>query len=71
MGEENKGWLTSAEVRKDLRISTCDLAHLREDGAIGAVKIGNAYRYSPSDVAKLRSRRAGQGGEYCRLDAKG
>jgi len=47
-------WLTSVEVRKVLRISTCDLAHLRAQGAIRFAKKGNAYLYSSIDIACWR-----------------
>ena len=35
VGKKGEEWLTSAEVRKVLRMSTCDLAHLREGGTSG------------------------------------
>jgi hypothetical protein len=38
-------WVRSAEVRKALRLSTCDLAHKRESGEIESKKVGNAYYY--------------------------
>jgi len=38
-------WLTSVEVRRALGLSTCDLAHLREAGAIRSERRGNAYYY--------------------------
>ena len=44
--------LTSKEVMKELRISSCDLMHLREEGKLRAVKKGNAYLYSEGDVKK-------------------
>ncbi|MEO8498786.1 MAG: helix-turn-helix domain-containing protein [Planctomycetota bacterium] len=43
-------WLTSAQVRKRLKISTCDLAHLRQGGKLRSRKQGNAYLYRPDDV---------------------
>jgi hypothetical protein len=45
--------LKSAEVRKRLKLSTCDLAHLREAGSIGFVKKGNAFLYSKKDCDKI------------------
>ena len=38
-------WVRSAEARKALRLSTCDLALLRVAGKIEAKKAGNAFRY--------------------------
>jgi hypothetical protein len=38
-------WLRGDEVRKILRISTCDLAHLREAGKIPFKKHGRAWLY--------------------------
>lgn len=48
-----KDWMTSVEVRRALKISTCDLAHLREDGAIRAERRGNAYYYAAKDVSVI------------------
>ncbi len=50
-GQKGEEWLTSVEVRKVLKISTCDLAHLREEGNIRAEKRGNAYYY-PGKMSK-------------------
>ena len=50
-----KEWLTSVEVRRALKISTCDLAHLREQGGLRATKRGNAYLYAAADVAKAHA----------------
>ena len=61
-------WLTSVEVRKVLKISTCDLAHLRQDGAIRAEKRGNAFFYAANDVQALRGKKLIKGAEFCRLD---
>ena len=54
-------WLRSAEVRKALGISTCDLPHLREDGVIKAEKRGNAYCYSEQDLLALRGKKLKRG----------
>jgi hypothetical protein len=61
MAENDKNWLNSTEVRKVLRISTCDLAHLRAGGAIRAEKRGNAYHYVGEDVEALRVRKQKKG----------
>ncbi len=49
MREDNRTWLTSTEVRELLKISTCDLAHLREDGKMRFKKKANAYLYFSAD----------------------
>ena len=67
MGEKTVKWLTSGEVRKALRISTCDLAHMREQGVVRAIKRGNAYLYLGEDVARARTSRS-QSSRICRLD---
>lgn len=61
MGAAVKKCLTSGEVRRLLKISTCDLAHLREEGQIRAEKRGNAYYYVGEDVEALRARKQKQG----------
>ncbi|MFN5187713.1 MAG: hypothetical protein ACK5GD_18195 [Planctomycetota bacterium] len=38
-------WVRSVDVRKALRLSTCELAHKRESGEIESKKVGNAYYY--------------------------
>lgn len=61
-------WLRSSEVRSVLRITTCDLAHLREEGTIRAEKRGNAYLYSAKDVEALVGRRPKKGTGFCPVD---
>jgi hypothetical protein len=38
-------WVRSKEAMKRLKISSCDLCHLREQGKIEFKKQGNAYLY--------------------------
>ncbi|WP_345685943.1 DNA phosphorothioation-associated putative methyltransferase [Novipirellula caenicola] len=40
-------WLRSEEVRKRLKLTTCELAHMREAGELQFKKQGNAYLYRP------------------------
>lgn len=61
-------WLTSAEARKALKMSTCDLAHLRQEGGIRFAKKGNAYLYSRPDVESLRRGGTGKRTDFCPLD---
>jgi hypothetical protein len=50
--EQQSKWVRSAEARKALRLSTCDLAHKRQAGEIESKKVGNAYLYKlPFDDA--------------------
>ena len=48
-------WLKSKEVEKELKISSCDLAHLRVAGKLNFMKNGNSFLYSINDVEKLRA----------------
>jgi hypothetical protein len=47
MGQKSKqgDWLDSKEARKELKVSACDLSHIRESGKLRSRKDGNAYRY--------------------------
>ena len=68
MTKKGDEWLTSAEVRKVLKISTCDLAHLRVDGTVRTEKQGNAYYYPTKDVESLRRRKLAKGAGLRRLN---
>lgn len=61
-------WLKSADVRKLLKISTCDLAHLRQEGKIRFVKKGNAYLYSSDDCKELSQSTRENSGGACSID---
>ncbi|WP_160164412.1 DNA phosphorothioation-associated putative methyltransferase [Rhodopirellula baltica] len=43
----DEGWLRSEEIRKRLKLTTCELAHMREAGELRFKKQGNAYLYRP------------------------
>ena len=51
-------WLSSKEIRTHLKISGCELMHLRERDELEFKKVGNAYYYklpkkfSESDVTQ-------------------
>ena len=49
-----EGWYASSEIRRLLKISTCDLAHLRQSNQIQFKKVGRAYHYriSPNENGK-------------------
>jgi hypothetical protein len=44
-GKNNFVWMTSKEVKKHLRITSCELMHKRESALIPFRKNGNAYEY--------------------------
>jgi hypothetical protein len=47
-------WLSSKEIRTHLKISGCELMHLREKGKLEFKKMGNAYFYkSPPQQSNL------------------
>jgi hypothetical protein len=52
--EQKTNWLKSKQVKKELKISDCDLAHLRQDGFLGFTKQGNAFLYNSNDVNKIK-----------------
>lgn len=45
MEKDEKPYLTSKETREKLKVSSCDLMHLRENGKLEYIKKGNAYLY--------------------------
>jgi len=38
-------WLSSQEIKTELKITGCELMHLREEGELEFKKVGNAYFY--------------------------
>lgn len=49
--KNSERWLRSNEIRKALKLSTCDLAHMRDAGKIESKKVGNAFLYKlPSRI---------------------
>lgn len=52
-----KIFFTSREARKELRISDCDLAHLRVEGKLKFVKKGNAFMYLKDDIMKHKPKK--------------
>jgi len=51
-------WLKSAEIRKKLKLTTCELAHLREAGKLPFKKKGNAYLYLAEDATPSKLKRS-------------
>ncbi|TKB79635.1 MAG: hypothetical protein E8D45_03740 [Nitrospira sp.] len=62
MGQKSKqgNWLDSKEARKELKVSACDLSHIREAGKLRYRKDGNAYGYLKEDVQNLKKATAGK-----------
>lgn len=56
MGKDEKKdpWLSSKEASKELKISACDLSHIRESGKLRYWKVQNAYRYDRADIRRLK-----------------
>lgn len=52
--EDFNNWLKSREVEKELKISSCDLAHMRVAGKLRFAKQGNSFLYNINDVIKLK-----------------
>ncbi len=70
--DDSEGWLRSGEARKVLRVSTCQLMHLREAGEIRFRKSGNAYLYSANDCQRIAIVRSGrEADETCPVDGIG
>lgn len=49
---QNSEWFSSSEAREKLRISSCELMHLREAGQLRFKKQGNAFLYAANDVKR-------------------
>jgi len=48
------GWLDSKEAAKELKVSACGLANIREAGKLLFTKEGNAFRYAKRDIQRLK-----------------
>ena len=48
----NKQWLNSKETQKALKITGCQLMHLRKSGKLKFKKVGRAYFYLLNDQVK-------------------
>ena len=51
--QKDPNWLTSDEARRALRISSCELMHLRLAGKLRFSKKGNSFFYKKDDVQKV------------------
>ena len=52
---KNDIWLSSKEAKKVLKVSSCELMHLRVSGKLPFKKQGNAYFYQIPDSLKQTS----------------
>ncbi len=50
MEKESLKYLSSKETMKELKISSCDLMHLRQAGKLKYTKKGNAYFYEKANL---------------------
>ena len=49
---DDQAWLTSKEAKAKLRVSSCELMHLREARVLKFHKKGNAFLYARKDVQR-------------------
>lgn len=49
---QQNAWLTSAEIRKNLKVSSCELMHLRVTGKLYFKKLGNSYYHQLQNSSK-------------------
>jgi len=54
--DSKNNWLKSKEAVKALKISDCDLMHLRTAGKLEFKKEKNAFLYSEKDIIKLKNK---------------
>lgn len=67
-GKQDKDdWLTSVEARGLLRVSTCQLAHLRNAGKLRFRKEGNAFLYSANGCRILAAHSGSDANTNCSL----
>jgi hypothetical protein len=59
----NQDWLDSKATHKALKISACELSHIREAGKLRFQKRGNAFLYSRKEVQVLANRLGSAGSE--------
>jgi hypothetical protein len=51
---DTSNWLKSKDVKKELKISDCDLAHIRIAGELEFIKHGNAFLYDKVKIEKIK-----------------
>jgi hypothetical protein len=45
MKSKDENYLSSKEMMEELKVSSCDLMHLRTEGKLKFIKKGNSYLY--------------------------
>ena len=55
--ENAKNWLSSKDVEKAFKTSSCDLAHLRQEGKLLFTKKGNSFLYDKKDVQNVLNKK--------------
>lgn len=50
--QETENWLSSKEAKKVLKVSSCELMHLRVSGKLSYKKQGNAFFYQIPDKSE-------------------
>lgn len=53
MADDVVEWINSVQARKAMRVSACQLAHLRLEGCVRFRKQGNAFLYSLDDCLRI------------------
>lgn len=56
--ENDKSWLTSKEVEKELKISSCELSHLRQKGTMNFIKKGNSFFYDKKAIQNVSNKKS-------------
>ena len=56
MEATGKDLLSSKEARKELKVTDCDLMHLRVAGKLRFDKKGNAFLYEKKEVEKVKKK---------------
>ena len=56
MNNKDKKHLSSKETMKVLKVSSCELMHLREYHNLKFIKKGNSYLYESNDLERLKNK---------------
>lgn len=55
--KKDEKYLNSKEMMKELKVSSCELMHLRTEGKINYVKKGNAFLYENNDLERMKKKK--------------
>ncbi|UPQ78324.1 helix-turn-helix domain-containing protein [Flavobacterium azooxidireducens] len=56
MPENSLKYLTSKEVKKELKVQDCYLAHIRNSGNLQFTKKGNSYLYLKESIEEFKNK---------------